>query len=132
MTGLLLRLRESAGALRERNFRLLWLGQTGSTFGDGLTFVAIAFAVIGLSGSATDIGLVFAAYSLPNVVFLLAGGVWADRLPRNLVMLTTDGWAMSRIFRMSSTGAGPVRRAVVVAVGRLVTCWPRPRRSPNA
>lgn len=91
MTGLLLRLRESAGALRERNFRLLWLGQTGSTFGDGLTFVAIAFAVIGLSGSATDIGLVFAAYSLPNVVFLLAGGVWADRLPRNLVMLTTDG-----------------------------------------
>ncbi|MEO6059791.1 MAG: MFS transporter, partial [Candidatus Limnocylindria bacterium] len=91
MTGLLLRLRESAGALRERNFRLLWLGQTGSTFGDGLTFVAIAFAVIGLSGSATDIGFVFAAYSLPNVVFLLAGGVWADRLPRNLVMLTTDG-----------------------------------------
>lgn len=91
MTGLLFRLRESAGALSERNFRLLWLGQTGSTFGDGLTFVAITFAVIGLSGSATDIGLVFAAYSLPNVVFLLAGGVWADRLPRNLVMLTTDG-----------------------------------------
>ncbi|MDH4334158.1 MAG: MFS transporter [Chloroflexota bacterium] len=91
MTGPLHRLRESADALSERNFRLLWLGQTGSTFGDGLTFVAIAFAVIGLGGSATDLGLVFAAYSLPNVVFLLAGGVWADRLPRNLVMLTSDG-----------------------------------------
>lgn len=83
-------LRANLGALEERNFRLLWLGQTGSTVGDGLTFVAIAFAVLGIGGTATDIGIVFAAYSLPNVVFLLAGGVWADRLPRNLVMLTSD------------------------------------------
>jgi MFS family permease len=79
------------GALEERNFRLLWIGQTGSTVGDGLSFVAIAFAVIGIGGSATDIGLVFAAFSLPHVLFLLAGGVWADRLSRNLVMLTADG-----------------------------------------
>jgi len=83
-------LRSNLGALEERNFRLLWLGQTGSTIGDGLTFVAIAFAVLGVGGSATDIGIVFAAYSLPNVVFLLAGGVWADRLPRNLVMVGSD------------------------------------------
>jgi len=83
-------LRANLGALEERNFRLLWLGQTGSTVGDGLTFVAIAFAVLGIGGSATDIGIVFAAYSLPNVVFLLAGGVWADRLPRNLVMVGSD------------------------------------------
>jgi MFS family permease len=84
-------LRETFGALEERNFRLLWLGQTGSTVGDGLSFVAIVFAVLGIGGTATDIGLVFAAFSLPHVVFLLAGGVWADRLPRNLVMLTADG-----------------------------------------
>jgi MFS family permease len=90
MSGFLRGLRESLGALRERNFRLLWLGQTGSTLGDGLSFVAIAFAVLEIGGSATDIGLVFAAYSLPNVVFLLAGGVWADRLPRNLVMIGSD------------------------------------------
>jgi len=83
-------LRANLGALEEHNFRLLWLGQTGSTIGDGLTFVAIAFAVLGIGGTATDIGIVFAAYSLPNVVFLLAGGVWADRLPRNLVMLSSD------------------------------------------
>jgi len=83
-------LRGNLGALEERNFRLLWLGQTGSTVGDGLTFVAIAFAVLGIGGTATDIGIVFAAYSLPNVVFLLAGGVWADRLPRNLVMVGSD------------------------------------------
>ena len=90
MRGFVRGLRANVGALEERNFRLLWLGQTGSTIGDGLTFVAIAFAVLGIGGSATDIGIVFAAYSLPNVVFLLAGGVWADRLPRNLVMLSSD------------------------------------------
>jgi len=90
MSGPLRGLRANFAALEERNFRLLWLGQSGSTIGDGLSFVAIAFAVLQIGGSATEIGIVFAAYSLPHVVFLLAGGVWADRLPRNLVMLTSD------------------------------------------
>lgn len=90
MSGFVRGLRADLGALKERNFRLLWLGQTGSTVGDGLTFVAIAWAVLGVGGDATAIGFVFAAYSLPNVVFLLAGGVWADRLPRNLVMMGSD------------------------------------------
>jgi MFS family permease len=84
-------LRKNLGALEERNFRLLWLGQTGSTIGDGLSFVAIAFAVLEIGGSATDIGIVFAAFFLPNVIFLLVGGVWADRLPRNYVMIASDG-----------------------------------------
>jgi MFS family permease len=53
--------------------------------------VAIAWAVLEIGGTATDIGIVFAAFFLPNVVFLLVGGVWADRLPRNYVMLTSDG-----------------------------------------
>jgi MFS family permease len=90
MSGLLSGLRSNLAALEERNFRLLWLGQTGSNIGAGMTFVAIAFAVLGIGGQATDIGIVFAAFALPNVVFLLAGGVWADRLPRNLVMVGSD------------------------------------------
>ncbi|HEY7450954.1 MAG TPA: MFS transporter [Candidatus Limnocylindria bacterium] len=90
MSGFLRGLRENLGALEERNFRLLWIGQTGSTIGDGLSFVAIAWAVLEIGGGATEIGLVLAAYALPNVVFLLAGGVWADRLPRNLVMIGSD------------------------------------------
>ena len=91
MTRMAQGLRKSFSALEERNFRYLWLGQTGSAIGDGLSFVAIAFAVLAIGGSATEIGIVFAAFFLPNVVFLLAGGVWADRLPRNLVMMTSDG-----------------------------------------
>jgi MFS family permease len=79
------------GALRERRFRLLWIGQTTSTLGDGLVPVALAFAVIGtLDGSATALGVVLAAHMLPLVAFVLVGGVWADRLPRQFVMLASD------------------------------------------
>jgi MFS family permease len=78
------------GALRERNFRLLWLGRTTSVIGDSLTYVALTFAVLGLRGSGTDIGLVLASFALPRVLFLLVGGVWADRLPRRRVMVAVD------------------------------------------
>jgi MFS family permease len=82
---------ELFGALRERQFRLLWLGQATSTLGDGLVPVALSFAVIGtLDRSATALGVVLAAQALPLVLFVLVGGVWADRLPRQMVMLVSD------------------------------------------
>jgi MFS family permease len=83
--------RELFGALKERQFRLLWLGQATSTLGDGLVPVALSFAVIGtLNRSATALGIVLAAHVLPLVLFVLVGGVWADRLPRQIVMLVSD------------------------------------------
>ena len=84
-------LSDTFGVLRERQFRLLWIGQATSVIGDGLLPVALAFAVLdGLDGSATALGAVLAAQYLPLVLFVLAGGVWADRLPRQLVMLASD------------------------------------------
>jgi MFS family permease len=79
-----------SGVLRHRDFRYLWLAQSSSVVGDSLVVVALALFVIDLTGSASDLGLVLAAQSLPLVAFLLIGGVWADRLPRHLVMITTD------------------------------------------
>ena len=78
------------GALEERPFRLLWVGQTTSAVGDSMIGVALAFAVLELTGSASDLGLVLAALTASRVVFILAGGVWADRLPRRVVMLAAD------------------------------------------
>ena len=80
----------SAGPLGERNFRRYFVGQTTSYLGDGLLPVAVSFAVLDLTGSASDLGLVLAARMVPVVLFLLVGGVWADRLPRHLVMLASD------------------------------------------
>ena len=81
---------ERLGPLRESNFRRLWVGQTTSAGGDALTGVALTFAVLSVSGSAADLGFVLTAFMLPRVVFLLVGGVWADRLPRRLIMIAAD------------------------------------------
>jgi MFS family permease len=84
------RLREGAGLLRTRDFRNVFLAQSVSVFGDGITPVALTFAVLDLTGSGTDLGIVLAAQSLPLVALALVGGVWADRLPRAALMMTSD------------------------------------------
>jgi MFS family permease len=75
--------------LRLRDFRNLFIGQAASTVGDRIVFVALALYVTDI-GSATDVGIVLAASTLPLVGFLLIGGVWADRLARNRLMIATD------------------------------------------
>ncbi len=76
--------------LRHRSFTYLLLGRSVSLVGNGLASIAITFAVLDLTGSATDLGLVLAARSLPQVVFLLLGGVIADRFPRHRVLVVTS------------------------------------------
>jgi MFS family permease len=78
------------GPLQERNFRRLWIGQTTSAAGDGMTGVALTFAVLAIGRSAADLGLVLASFMVPRVVFMLVGGVWADRLPRRGIMIGSD------------------------------------------
>ena len=78
------------GALQEREFRLFFTGQFVSLIGDAITPFALVWAVLDLTGSPTDVGLVIAAKTAPLVIFLLVGGVFADRLPRRVVMLAAD------------------------------------------
>lgn len=77
------------GALKERNFRLLFIGQTASQIGTGMAPVAIAFAVLA-HGTATDVGYVLAAETTPLVILLLIGGVVGDRMNRRKLMLQSD------------------------------------------
>ena len=65
------------------------LRRTLSGIGDAIVPVALTFAVLDL-GDATDLGLVLGSSSAARVVFLVAGGVWSDRLPRQLVMMASD------------------------------------------
>lgn len=78
------------GPLKERPFRLLWLAWTGSSIGDTLIPVALAFAVIEIHGDALDLGIVLASRTVTLGVSTIVGGVWADRLPRRLVMISAD------------------------------------------
>jgi MFS family permease len=93
------RLGENLQVLRRRDFRLLFAGQAISVLGDRMVVVALAFAVIHLGGSASEVGLVLAAGWGPLVLTVLAGGVVADRTSRRAVMVTAD------IVRVVSQGA---------------------------
>src|SRR4051794_41632620 len=75
-------MRRGLQVLREREFRLVYGAQVVSLLGDGIIPVALAFAVLDLTGSATDLGLVLAARAVPMIGSLLAGGVVADRVSR--------------------------------------------------
>ncbi len=78
------------GVLRHPNFRYLFLGQAASQIGDRVVVVALALFITQRTGSATDLGIVLAAQTVPLVGLILFGGVWADRLPRHRIMMATD------------------------------------------
>ena len=80
-------MRVALGPFRLRDFRLLFAGELISLLGTAVAPIALAFAVLELTGSATDLGYVLAAGWAPQVVFILVGGVLGDRLPRTLVMV---------------------------------------------
>nr|WP_296070531.1 MFS transporter [uncultured Actinoplanes sp.] len=73
--------------LRHVPFRFFIAGRTVNALGNAFAPIALAFAVIDLTGSATDLGLVVGARTLSNVLFLLFGGVLADRMPKHLLMV---------------------------------------------
>ncbi len=79
-----------ASVLRHRDFRLLFGGQAASNFGSNAVAVAMAIYITRSTGSPTDLGLILAAQTVPFVLLLLFGGVWADRLPRHRVMVVSD------------------------------------------
>ena len=72
--------------MRVRNFRWYFLSNFINMAGSTMAPVALAFAVLEVSDSPTALGAVLAANSIPLVVFLLFGGVIADRLPRVLIL----------------------------------------------
>jgi MFS family permease len=78
------------GAWQERNFRLLFIGQTVSSLGNTLLPVALAFGILDLTGSASDFGYVLGAGAVAQVLFMLAGGVIADRVSRRALMMAAD------------------------------------------
>jgi len=68
----------------------MWAGSTASALGDAVVQIALIFAILHVGGTASDIGVVLAVKTVAQVGCLLAGGVWADRLRRQYVMLTAD------------------------------------------
>ncbi len=86
--------RNTFTALRYRNYRLWFIGQTISLLGTWMQTTAQGFLVFELTHSPVYLGYVGFAYGLPTWIFMLYGGVLADRLPRRKVLLFTQTFMM--------------------------------------
>ncbi len=83
-------LQRRLGPLTERNFRVFYAGYSTSLLGSAMSAIGLTFAVLDSGDNAADLGYVFAASVVPQVLVMLGGGVLADRIGRRPVMLVTD------------------------------------------
>ena len=72
--------------LRNRDFRWFWASDAVDLLGTSMAPVALAFAVLHLDSSAQALSQVLATYIGAHAVFVLVGGLVADRFPRTLVL----------------------------------------------
>lgn len=103
--------------LRERGFRYYFLSRGVNMLGSTMAGVATAFAVLEVSDSPGALGTVLAAHSIPLVVFLLAGGVIADRFGRTRVIQTSNvmaGLSQLVIAGLVVTGTAEIWQLVVL------------------
>jgi MFS family permease len=104
--------RTDLALLRQRRFRLLFSCRTLSMFGNAFGPIALAFGVLALPGATSaTLAVVVAAYAVPQLGLMLAGGVIGDRFPRYRVLMaaeTLSGAAFAGMAAMLLTGFAPV------------------------
>jgi MFS family permease len=82
--------RQSSFVLQNREFRLLWLAQIVSSFGDALTGLTLLILVNALTGSTAAIATLTILLAIPTVTLGLIAGVYVDRFDRKRIMLVSD------------------------------------------
>jgi MFS family permease len=76
--------------LAVRDFAFLWTGMTVSMIGDGIYLVSIAWQVLKIENRPGALALVGIAWSLPQVLLVIASGALSDRLERRHLMIAGD------------------------------------------
>lgn len=118
--GVLPRLSRTFAALNYYNYRLWFTGQLISLAGSWMQTTAQGFLVFELTGSPAYLGIVGFAAGVPSWLFMLYGGVVADRLPRRTLLVITQTAMMLLAFVLAGlTFAGLVQpwQIVVLAFG---------------
>jgi len=81
----------SKGLWRNRDFKMLWAGETISLFGSHVTFLALPLmAVLVLDATPTQMGYLGAAHYLPFLLVTLFAGVWVDRHRRRPILIVSN------------------------------------------
>jgi MFS family permease len=115
------KIKSRSKCLSEANFRRFYIGYSTSLLGTSMSSVAIAFALLDSGGTPVDLGVVFTANIVPMIVFMLGGGVLADRLGRRPVMLAADiGRSVAQAVLAAAVGLGYPRVWVFVAAAFVV------------
>ena len=110
-------------------FRTLLIARIISNVGNGLGPIALAFGVLSLEGATpTSLSIVMAAQLGPMVVFMLFGGVLADRYPRALVVGTSDiflsGFVVANGIMLINGSATVMSMAIIAFIsGSLNALW---------
>ncbi|MGH9616728.1 MAG: MFS transporter [Acidobacteriaceae bacterium] len=104
-------------ALRHRNFRLFFGGQSISLIGTWMTRIAIAWLVYRLTGSAWLLGIVGFCGQIPTFLLAPFAGVWVDRLNRRHVLVATQTLAMVQSLALAAlTLANRITIAEILAL----------------
>ncbi|MET8758872.1 MFS transporter [Lentzea sp. NPDC004782] len=109
---------ESFAPLAHPAFRWLLTARVTTVAGNAMAQIALAFAVRDVTSSVTTLGIVVATRSITNLVFLLWGGVVADRLPRQYVLVgscTVSALSQGLLAALVLTGSVSVPAFVVLA-----------------
>ena len=111
------------GVLRHRPFRFLAAGTGITSLGNAITPVALAFAVLELGGTATELGLVVAVFAAAEVVTIMFGGVLGDRVSRRLMMQgSAAATAVTQTVMAASLIGGWATIPMIAAIGMLNGC----------
>jgi MFS family permease len=100
-----------------RRFAFFFAGRTISFFGSAMSSIALVFAVLDLTDSASALGIVLAAHTIPMIIFMLVGGVIADRLSRSMVMQVShllSAVTQGAVAALLLTGAAEIWMVVVL------------------
>jgi MFS family permease len=106
-------------ALKQRDFALLWSGQSVSSVGDGIFTVALALEALHLTHRPSSFALVIAARMVPTILLALVSGVVVDRVSRQLAMLASDAGravAVGVIALLTGTGHIHIWELVVMSI----------------
>jgi MFS family permease len=102
---------------RNRDFMLLWSGETLSELGSQISLVAYPLLVLALTGSAAKAGVVGFAKTVPIAVLALPAGALADRMDRKHLMVACDAVrALALVTIPIALAAGGVPYVLIVAV----------------
>lgn len=106
-------------AMQDRNFRWFFLARAITMIAGSMSSIALAFAVLEIDNDARSLSFVLAAFTVSNIVFVLFGGVIADRLPRALIIqacYVVDILSIGTIAALLFTGNATIPLLIVLSI----------------